>query len=167
MPTKYWEAGVGLTNFRQFIHEKYRPQCRCIRCREPKGKKVDWNKITIKVIEYEASGGKEFFIAAEDVENDLLLGFCRLRFPAEYLRPEIVSGSALIRELHVYGTATAIGEEGLVQHRGWGKRLMEKAEEIARSQRKTKMVVISGVGVREYYRKLGYEKEGMYMVKRL
>ena len=68
----------------------------------------------------------------------------------------------------MYGTATAIGEEGLVQHRGWGRKLMEKAEEIAgEHSKKKKMVVISGVGVREYYRKLGYEKEGMYMVKGL
>lgn len=167
VPTKYWSAGVGLTNFRQFIHEKYRPKCRCIRCREPLGKKVNWNNIQIKVLEYEASKGKEFFIAAEEPEQDILIGFCRLRFPSEFLRPEITKESALIRELHVYGTATAIGEEGVVQHKGWGKKLMEKAEEIAKKKGKKKMVVISGVGVRGYYRKLGYEREGMYMVKKI
>lgn len=165
VPTKYWSAGVGLTNFRQFIHEKYKPKCRCIRCREPLGKKVNWNNIQIKVMEYQASQGTEFFIAAEDASLDILIGFCRLRFPHEYLRPEITTESALIRELHVYGTATAIGEEGVVQHKGWGKKLMEKAEEIAKNHGKKKMVVISGVGVRQYYRKLGYEREGMYMVK--
>ncbi len=167
VPTKYWSAGVGLTNFRQFIHEKYKPKCRCIRCREPLGKKVNWNDVQIKVVEYEASKGKEFFIAAEDPQQDILLGFCRLRFPFENLREEITKDSALIRELHVYGTATAIGEEGVVQHKGWGKRLMQKAEAIALDHGKKKMVVISGVGVREYYKKLGYEKEGPYMVKRL
>ena len=169
VPTKYWEAGVDRTNLRQYMHEKFVlqcQQCRCIRCREPKGKKVDWKKVELKVIEYEASGGKEFFIAAEEPENDVLIGFCRLRFPKEVLREEIIKDSALIRELHVYGTATAIGEEGLVQHRGWGKKLMQKAEEISLAHGKKKMVVISGVGVREYYRKLGYEKEGMYMTKR-
>ena len=71
----------------------------------------------------------------------------------------------MIRELHVYGTATAIGEEGMVQHKGWGKKLMQKAEEIAASQGKNKMVVISVIGAKEYYKKLGYEKEGPYMVK--
>lgn len=167
VPTKYWSAGVGLTNFRQFIHEKYHPKCRCIRCREPLGKKVNWNQIEIKVTEFEASKGTEFFIAAEDPSQDILIGFCRLRFPSEFLRQEITKESALIRELHVYGTATAIGEEGMVQHKGWGRKLMEKAEEIARSHGKKKMVVISGVGVREYYRKLGYEKEGTYMVKEI
>ena len=168
VPTKYWSAGVGLTNFRQFIHEKYHPRCRCIRCREPLGKKVNWDKIQIKVMEFEASMRTEFLIAAEDPQHDILLGFCRLRFPQEYLRPEITAESALIRELHVYGTATAIGEEGMVQHKGWGKKLMQKAEEIAKDHGKKKMVVISGIGVKKYYEeKLGYEKEGPYMVKTL
>ncbi len=168
VPTKYWSAGVGLTNFRQFIHEKYHPKCRCIRCREPLGKKVNGDNIQIKITEYAASGGTEFFIAAEDPAQDVLIGFCRLRFPYEYLRPEITNGSALIRELHVYGTATAIGEEGMVQHKGWGTKLMEKAEEVARKHGKKKMVVISGIGVKEYYKnKLSYAKEGPYMVKKL
>ncbi len=166
VPTKYWEAGVGLTNFRQYIHQKYTVHCRCIRCREPKGKDIDWENIMLKVIEYEASAGREFFIAAEDPKNDILLGFCRLRFPSQFLRPEITPSSALIRELHVYGTATAIGDEGLVQHKGWGTKLVEKAEEIAREHGKEKMVVIAGVGVRQYYQdKLGYHKEGPYVVK--
>ncbi len=167
VPTKYWSAGVGLTNFRQFIHERYKPKCRCIRCREPLGKKVNWTKVEIKIKEYKASRGTEFFITAEDPSPDILIGFCRLRFPTEFLRPEITKDSALIRELHIYGTATAIGEEGMVQHKGWGKKLMRKAEEIAKKNGKKKMVVISGVGVKEYYRKLGYEKEGTYMVKEL
>ncbi len=166
VPTKMWEAGVDRTNLRQFIHQNYEFKCRCIRCREPKGKDINWEKVEIKVIEYEASQGKEFFIAAEDVPQDLLIGFCRLRFPSQFLREEITPKSALIRELHVYGTATAIGDEGVVQHKGWGKKLMQKAEEIALQHGKNKMVVISGVGVREYYkRKLGYCKEGPYMVK--
>jgi len=167
VPTKYWEAGVDRTNLRQYAHDKFKVECRCIRCREPKGRPVNWDKVEIKVEEFTASGGKEFFIAAEDVSQDILIGFCRLRFPKEYLRSEIVEGSALIRELHVYGTATAIGEDGVVQHKGWGKKLMEKAEEICLQQGRKKIVVISGVGVKGYYLKLGYEKEGPYMVKGL
>ena len=167
VPTKYWEAGVEKTNLRQFIHDNYNVTCRCIRCREPKGRSVHWDTVALRVREYSASKGEEFFIAAEDAENDFLIGFCRLRFPFEFLRSEITPTSALIRELHVYGTATAIGEEGLVQHKGWGRKLMQKAEEIARSHGKDKMVVISGVGVKEYYQRLGYAKEGPYMVKHL
>tara|TARA_Y100000310_G_scaffold159115_1_gene158588 strand:+ start:7332 stop:9011 length:1680 start_codon:yes stop_codon:yes gene_type:complete len=168
VPTKYWEAGVEKTNFRQIVHQKYKINCRCIRCREPKGKEINWNKVEIKVNEFDASGGKEYFISADDTENDLLIGFCRLRFPKEYLRPEIIEESALIRELHIYGTATAVGNEGLVQHKGWGKKLMAKAEEICKENGKSKIVVISGVGVKQYYaNKLGYIKEGPYMVKQL
>ncbi len=165
IPTYQIEAGVEMTNLRQYLHQKFKVQCRCIRCREPKGKKINWEKVEVKVDEYSASGGKEFFISAEDSENDLLIGFCRLRFPAQSLREEITTNSALIRELHVYGTATALGEEGVVQHKGWGKKLMEKAEEICSVNGKKKVVVISGIGVKKYYQKLGYQKEGVYMVK--
>ena len=166
VPTKYWVAGVDKTNLRQIMFNQG-VECRCIRCREPKGKKINWGMVQIKVNKYPASGGQEFFISAEDAENDLLIGFCRLRFPKEFLRGEITIGSALIRELHVYGTATALGEEGQVQHRGFGKILLQKAEQIAKENGKSKMVVISGIGVKEYYQKLGYEKEGPYVVKGL
>ncbi len=166
VPTKQWAAGVEMTNFRQYLFENYKVECRCIRCREPMGRKVNWDRVELKIVQYEASSGTEFFISAQDTQNDILVGFVRLRFPTQYLRSEITSTSALIRELHVYGTATALADDGPVQHRGWGQRLMQKAEEIARDNGKTKMVVISGVGVREYYKnKLGYHKEGPYMVK--
>ena len=167
VPTKQWKAGVDKTNLRQHINQKYPVICRCIRCREPKNRQIDWDSVNIKVIEYEASEGKEFFISAEDQKNDIIIGFCRLRIPSTSLRDEITEKSALIRELHVYGTATSIGEEGEIQHKGWGKKLMQEAENIAIRQDKNKIVVISGVGVREYYHKLGYKKEGIYMVKLL
>ncbi|MBS3172392.1 tRNA uridine(34) 5-carboxymethylaminomethyl modification radical SAM/GNAT enzyme Elp3 [Candidatus Woesearchaeota archaeon] len=167
VPTKQWEAGVELTNFRQFMFQNYKVECRCIRCREPREKNINWEKIKLKVLEYEASKGKEFFISAEDIENDLIIGFVRMRFPSECLRKEITKDSAMIRELHVYGTATGIGEEGLVQHKGWGKKLMQEAEKIAKKNDKNKMLVISGIGVRQYYYKIGYKKEGPYVVKEL
>jgi len=167
VPTKMWASGVEFTNLRQYITEKYAPKCQCIRCREPMGKAIDHNAIVMNIIEYAANGGKEFFISLDDMKNDIIIGFCRLRFPSQFLRPEITKGSALIRELHVYGTATAIGEEGAIQHRGYGKELMHKAEDIAQQHAKDKMVIISGIGAREYYKKLGYTKEGPYMVKML
>ncbi len=165
IPTYQIEAGVEMTNLRQYMHNHFQVKCRCIRCREPKGEKINWKKARLKVDEYAASKGKEFFISAE--ADDTLIGFCRMRFPSELLRKEITANSALIRELHVYGTATALGEAGTVQHQGWGKKLMQKAEEIALAAGKNKMVVISGIGAKEYYRKLGYKKEGVYMVKKL
>ena len=168
VPTKQWTAGVGITNLKQYMDTKYGSNCRCIRCREPKGEKINTKSVQLLVQEYEASGGKEYFISVEDVEQDKILGFCRLRFPGSIVRPEVTSTSAFIRELHVYGVEVPLGEEGEVQHRGYGSQLVQKAEEIARAHGKNKMIVISGVGVREYYRKKhGYEREGPYMVKGL
>jgi len=168
VPTKYWDAGVDRTNLRQYMEQEYTFESRDIRAREPKGKTINWEKVEIKVTKYTASGSTEFFIAAEDTSQDVLIGFARLRFPKEQLRKEITKDSALLRELHVYGTATAIGKSGTVQHKGWGTKLMKKAEEIAIKHNKDKMVVISGVGVKGYYKnKLNYIKEGPYMVKEL
>ncbi len=159
IPTKHSAAGVGMTNLRQLIKSRG-ARCRCIRCREIRNEKID--NYAINVYRYKASGGEEFFIAAE---NNVLLGFCRLRFPSQSLRKEITKYSALIRELHVYGSAAGIGEDGAVQHKGIGKRLLEMAERMAYLNNRKKIVIISGIGVREYYKKLGYKKEGAYMVK--
>jgi elongator complex protein 3 len=74
----------------------------------------------------------------------------------------------MVRELHVYGGAVAVhGRDARQwQHQGYGTLLMEEAERIARHEhRSTKMAVISGVGTRHYYRRLGYELEGPYMAK--
>jgi len=120
-------------------------------------------KISINTMEYEASHGEEFFIQAED--DNILFGFCRMRYPGQVLRKEITKKTAIIRELHVFGQAVDLGKKGDVQHRGLGKKLLLQAENIAKKNGKNKMVVISGIGVKEYYAKLGYHKEGPYMVK--
>ncbi|MFT4250597.1 MAG: tRNA uridine(34) 5-carboxymethylaminomethyl modification radical SAM/GNAT enzyme Elp3 [Candidatus Woesearchaeota archaeon] len=167
IPTYRTTAGVDKTNLRQMVNEKP-VLCRDIRSREVKGEIVADEDIEIVVREYEASGGKEFFISAEDTKQDILIGFCRLRYPGTHLREEITEESALIRELHVYGHATPLEQDGIIQHRGWGKKLLQKAEEIAKQDNKKKMVVISGVGVRAYYiDKHGYEHDGPYVSKQL
>lgn len=169
IPTYKTEAGVDRTNLRQYVDEKCRQnkiQCRCIRCRES-GRFEKVGKASIKVDKYEASKGQEYFISAVD-DKDILVGFCRMRFPSQVLVQEITEKSVLIRELHVYGEAVPIGTVGKgQQHKGYGRKLLEKAEKIAKKEGKDKIVVISGVGVREYYRSLGYRKEGPYMVKRI
>jgi elongator complex protein 3 len=165
IPTYQIAAGVEMTNLRQYLFQKFNPVCRCIRCREPKDKEINWNCVKINVKEYLASKGKEFFISVEDTKTDILIAFLRLRFPSECLREEITDKSSIVRELHVYGTSTNLKDEGNVQHRGWGKKLMQKAEDISLQHNKNKVVVISGVGVRKYYEKLGYSLEGPYMVK--
>ena len=129
-------------------------------------KPIDIKKITYHSLHYPASQGIEFFLSAE--YKNQLLGYCRLRFPHESLRTEITKDSALLRELHVVGQLTAIGSKGKqIQHIGIGKKLMQQAEKISRTHHKNKMVVISGIGVRDYYQQLGYMLEVCYMVKRL
>jgi elongator complex protein 3 len=172
IPTHMTEAGVDRTNLRQYIEKimvERNIQTQEIRAREIervlyKNPKLTFRKPRIKIIEYDAVG-KEFFISLES--NNALFGFVRMRFPKQQLRKEITKDSAIIRELHVYGSATAFGKKGTVQHRGLGKELMKNAENIAKKHSKNKIVVISAVGTREYYTKLGYKKEGVYMVKRI
>jgi len=159
---KVIEAGIKRTNLRQYINQK----CNCIRCREV-GRHKKYNKPSLKVLEYKASKGKEFFISFED-KNNILFGFCRLRIPSKTLRKEITKETAIIRELHVYGPSTQIGKKGKIQHKGLGKQLVKKAEEIAKQYKMKKMIIISGIGVKEYYStKLSYKRNGPYMVKKL
>ena len=175
IPTFATASGVDRTNLRQYVEKICREKnikCKCIRCREAgfhlkQNKKIDFSKMQTTITEYEASHGKEFFIAAEDSSNDVLFGFCRLRFPSQFLRPEITENSALIREIHVFSAAAQIGRKSdeSFQHRGIGKSLLMKAEEIAKQNGKNKMAIISGIGAREYFRKFGYRLEGPYMVK--
>ncbi len=91
---------------------------------------------------------------------------------------DLMEDSALVRELHVYGTMKRVGEEGSQsQHTGMGKRLLARAEEIAGGDNEyykkgligkyKKLSIISGVGVRAYYRKRGYDLRATYMVKDL
>jgi len=170
--SKFLEAGVNITNLRQYIHDNYNFNCNCIRCREighalNKDKNLKLGKIKILVKRYNASKGGEFFISAEDIKNNIIYGYCRLRFPFQILRGEIRKNSSLIRELHVYSSAISMGKtsKSSFQHRGLGKLLLKKAEEISKEHEKDKIIVISGVGAREYFKKLGYEREGPYMVK--
>jgi elongator complex protein 3 len=169
IPTYATTAGVSKTNLRQYIDELVRKKKinpRDIRAREIK-QELLVEEPTIIVREYNANSGKEYFISMES--NDKVLGFVRLRFPPQSIHKVITKDSALIRELHVYGQSVGIGklDNSKSQHKGYGKRLMAKAEEIAKNNSKNKMVVISGVGVRGYYRKLGYYFEDPYMVKKI
>jgi elongator complex protein 3 len=122
---------------------------------------------------YEASGGVEIFISAEDIQNDIIVGFIRLRIPSEKAhRKEIDGKTAVIRELHVYGPQIPVGEisKNGWQHKGWGKKLLYEAERVASEEFDVKkMLVLSGVGVRDYYRKFGYFRpwNSPYMTKYL
>ncbi|MFC1768543.1 tRNA uridine(34) 5-carboxymethylaminomethyl modification radical SAM/GNAT enzyme Elp3 [Nanoarchaeota archaeon] len=165
IPTFMTEAGVDKTNLRQYVKQLGK-NCNCIRCREPK-KDETYNQIEYKNTEYNASKGKEHFIQAFNPESNTILGFCRLRFPSKPLSKEITKTSALIRELRVYGKSTKLGDKGKLQHRGIGKELMRIAEEIISKNKRNKIIIISGVGAREYFKKIGYKKEGPYMTKKI
>ncbi|MFH0711405.1 MAG: tRNA uridine(34) 5-carboxymethylaminomethyl modification radical SAM/GNAT enzyme Elp3 [Candidatus Aenigmatarchaeota archaeon] len=175
IPTNEVEAGCKNTNIRQLIQKKAGQlgiKCNCIRCREIGFKIQDGiypEKIEMTRTDYETAGGKEAFFAFEDLKNDIICGFLRLRFPDSSHRKEIDSDTALVRELKVMGNTVPIGlEPGKIQwqHRGFGKQLMNEAERISKEEfGKKKIIVMSAIGTREYYRKLGYEKDGVYVSK--
>ena len=177
IPATLIDAGVKKSNLGELVYNRLEEediQCQCIRCREVGHKKAhgiepDYNNIELLRTDYDVVGGHEIFLSIEDVENDILIGFTRLRIPSNRVfRKEITSSSSLIRELHVYGQMQKIGknDDNLWQHKGYGAQLLEEAEKIAKDEyNKNKMLIISGIGVRYYYRKFGYYKDGPYMSK--
>ncbi len=168
IPPDFLVAGTIRIDLRKVVHSEMIDQgvfCKCIRCREIgfallKKKNIK-KKLKLNRIEYKASEGKEFFIEVIN-EDDIIFGLVRLRIPNN-------SKTLILRELHVYGPTLEIGkrDKGKTQHTGLGKWLMDEAEKIAKKEKCKKIKVISGVGVRPYYYKLGYKLEGPYMVKYL
>jgi len=154
-------AGNLITNLRQILAQQG-VKCNCIRCREPRDAKVDPKNLKFNLQRYPASGGTEYFLSYDTKDGGTIYGFCRLRINhASPVAP------AIIRELHVYGVLVPIGEPGKIQHTGLGKKLMAAAEAIAKKEKCDKIAVIAGVGVRGYYRKLGYGLKNTYLVKSL
>jgi len=177
IPAQQIIAGVRKSNIRQLAHEKLLHndgKCRCIRCREVghnilKDRHPSVENIELTVESYDCCDGKEHFISFEDTTNDILIGFLRLRFPGSSHRSEL-HNCALVRELHVYGTAVSVGEGARNndwQHRGYGSELIASAERISYEKGYSKIAIISGIGVREYYRKMGYQRDGAFMCKQL
>lgn len=170
IPAKLIVAGSVHGNFRQLAAERLHERgghCRCIRCREVGRCEHADARPTLSTIAYECCGGEERFIQA--TAGDALIGFLRLRFPRAPWRPEI-EGSALVRELHVYGAqvrlgAGAVGEEW--QHRSFGRELLAEAERQAGEAGYGTVAIMSGVGVRPYYRRQGYIRDGPYMLQRI
>jgi len=181
IPAHLIAAGIKHSNLRELVEAEARRfgiNCECIRCRElglkmlKEGIEPDWNSVRMNRMDYKASGGQEIFLSFDEMAHDALVGFIRLRIPNAPHRKEITHDAALIRELHVYGEALGIGESaygaGALQHRGFGEQLLAEAERIAREEfDKKKLVVIAGVGVKEYYRKFGYRDDGVYVSKSL
>jgi elongator complex protein 3 len=176
IPAHFIEAGVKKSNLRQLVRERLHDmgyRCRCIRCREAglshlRGMVVDENAIQLLTERYEACNGTEYFLSYEDVANDILIAHLRLRFPYDPHRVEL-KHAALIRDVHVYGELVGLGERKAEswQHRGFGARLLSKAEEITTDNGYNKVAVMSGIGVRDYYNRFGFLREGPFMVKTL
>ncbi len=173
IPSNVVESGTKKSDIRDIVQRemaKSGRKCKCIRCREigravHSGKKVDENSIRLNNQSFRASGAEENFITFDETKSDLLIGLLRLRLLEN-------SDTARVRELHVYGWEVPLGKEisremPIFQHKGYGRRLLEEAERISKEKGYSKLSVTSGVGVREYYRKLGYSLEGTYIVKKL
>lgn len=164
-------AGPNISNMRQIMQQE-KVHCECIRCREVGSDFTQEDEIIFDRIDYDASEGKEIFLQYISPDKMKLYAMLRLRIPSknnemEALIPAL-SSSALIREVHTFGKLAKIDktDSSSPQHIGLGKKLLLEAERIAREEFGFKKIaVISGVGVREYYRKFGYKLENEYMVK--
>ena len=153
--------------------------CQCIRCCEVRNEKYAADEIAYNTYSFEASGAREYFIAAQVARphRPLILGFIRLRLNellADSPFPSLQGLTAVIRELHVYGALQIVGlgksegqGQGQAQHNGIGRQLLSMAESVTQRESYTRIAVISGVGVRGYYQKHGYVYADTYMVKEL
>jgi len=165
IPPEYLVAGTTRIDLRKEIENELRKnknKLKEIRYREIgfalRDKKEVNLDLKLKITKYNASKGKEYFLEIIN-KDDILFGLLRLR---------IINKKAIIREIHVYGQSLKLGEKGKVsQHKGLGKQLMNEAEKIAKEEKAKELAVISGIGVREYYKKLGYRLKDTYMVKKL
>lgn len=165
---KWVAAGTKATNMRQYIHLEMKQEgwsCKCIRCREVKERDFavspKLHDLSIKTF-----GGIEHLLTFE--QDGKLYSLLRLRFPIvnNHIFPEL-KGAAIIRELHTYGKTVMhdLKQSDKTQHRGLGKQLMQEAENLAKSAGYKRIAVISSIGTRDYYRKLGYKRQGLYMTK--
>eukprot|EP01097_Dermamoeba_algensis_P004178 TRINITY_DN276_c0_g1_i1.p1 TRINITY_DN276_c0_g1~~TRINITY_DN276_c0_g1_i1.p1 ORF type:complete len:564 (-),score=74.41 TRINITY_DN276_c0_g1_i1:66-1712(-) len=178
IPMPLVTSGVENGNLRELALARmndFGTKCRDVRTREVGIQdihhKIQPDQVELVRRDYTANGGWETFLTYEDPKQDILIGLLRLRkCGVTTFRPELKGKCSIVRELHVYGSVVPIHSRDpkKFQHQGYGTLLMEEAERIAREEHgSTKIAVISGVGTRHYYRKLGYELEGPYMVKSL
>lgn len=163
IPAHLIVAGVKKSNLRQLAENRLKERgqrCSCIRCREAglRGMSEDnIGNIELRQESYKACGGEEYFLSFEG-EDESLVGFLRLRLGA----------AARVRELHIYGPLVPIGtrKDGW-QHKGFGARLVQAAEGIAREKGYGSIDITSGIGARGYYRRMGYDLLEPYMTKSL
>jgi elongator complex protein 3 len=134
--------------------------------------KPDPDGVEVLTTKYVASEGEEVFVSAEDVGNDVLIGYLRLRIPSEKAHRWEVKGKScsIVRELHVYGPLVPVGKHlaRAWQHKGFGGVLLGEAERLSREEYGLgKVLVISALGTKQYYKRFGYDCDGVYMSKML
>lgn len=173
IPMPLVTSGVEHGNLRELALQRMKDlgtECRDVRTREVGivdiHNKVKPDQVELIRRDYTANSGWETFLSYEDPEQDILIGLLRLRkcSPLAF-RPELTKAgpTSIVRELHVYGSVVPVHsrDPSKFQHQGYGTLLMEEAERIAREEHgSVKLSVISGVGVRNYYAKLGYTLDG-------
>jgi elongator complex protein 3 len=171
VPTPSIVAGPTVSNLRQIIIPQ--SNCPCIRCREVGAGYTIKEEIVLDRIDYPASDGTEIFLQYVSPDKKKLFALLRLRIPTNNNSDHFIGAlkkAAIIREVHTYGKLTKIDTKDATspQHIGLGKKLLLEAERIAKQEYDLKkIVVISGVGVRDYYRKQGYKLKDTYLVKNL
>jgi ELP3 family radical SAM enzyme/protein acetyltransferase len=189
IPIKNIIAGADIPHLRQILQKEMKEEgqhCNCIRCAEIKDETFSLNDVVYSVDEYLASSGTEYFITANTISkkdnSNKIIGFCRLRIRhkknvfTDYSKSientnfiPVLENCALVREMHVYGrmipSYMSHIEKSNSQHRGIGSRLLKIAENISIKNVCKTTAVISGVGVRGFYRKNGYVLKDNYMVK--
>ena len=166
----------NISNLRQVISKEITEEgwkCKCIRCREVRDNYKSKDKLYLFRQNYNSSGSKEIFLSYETKNRNKLYSLLRLRISNSTIFPAL-KNAAIIREVHTYGHLHPITSGGQTpassikspQHKGLGKKLMKEAERIAKKEFGIKKIaVISGIGVRGYYKKLGYRLKDTYMVK--
>ncbi len=177
IPSQEILAGNKISNLRQIVKESMQKEgriCRCIRCREIRKHELTKDELTMDILKYETDSTDEYFLSFVTKENKIA-GFLRLSIPLKSYREDHfideLKGSAIIREIHIYGRVVGVGKEkpGKAQHLGLGKELLKRAENISSENGLNKISVISAIGTRDYYKKRGFfrDKENLYMHKDL
>jgi len=164
-------VGNKKTNFRQIVEKELGDENAIlneVRSREIRGQKVSLEKLNLDVVKYQTSISTEYFLQYITKERKIA-GLLRLSIPK--IEPYIaeLKAATIIREVHIYGQSIEIGShtKGKAQHLGLGKGLIKKAEEISKKDGFNKIAVISAIGTREYYSKLGYHQIDLYQVKEI
>ncbi len=171
IPARLIVAGVKKSNLGELVAQRLLStgrRCRCIRCRELGRSGAGVPEPVLHRRSYAASGGTEVFLSIEDAAGEVLLAYLRLRYPSPDASRWEMQNSAVVRELKVVGEALPLGERGSsAQHRGYGRWLLAEAEALAEEAGYRRLLITSAIGTRAYYRRLGYERYGAYMAKRL